>query len=46
MVGGDDVWRRDTTAELGRAGWIDYASSGGMLDIRFSHLDSLATAAA
>jgi hypothetical protein len=41
IVGGDDVWVRDTTAELGRAGWVDYASSGGMLDIRFSYLDSL-----
>jgi len=46
IVGGDDVWIRDTTAELGRAGWIDYASSGGMIDIRFSHLDSLTVSAA
>jgi hypothetical protein len=46
IVGADDVWLRDTAAELGRGGWIDYASSGGMLDLGFSHLDSLTRAAA
>jgi hypothetical protein len=46
IVGGDEVWLRDTTADLGRAGWIDYASSGGMLDIRFGHLDALTVTAA
>lgn len=42
----DEYWLRDAAADAGRAGWIDYASSGGMLDIGFRHLDDLVRAAA
>jgi hypothetical protein len=45
IVGGEERWKRDCAAEMGRAGWIDYTSSGGMLEIRFSHLDGLTSAA-
>ena len=42
----DDRWVRDAAESAGRAGWIDYASAGGMLDIGFQHLDDLAKNAA
>lgn len=42
----DDYWVSETAAQLGRGGWIDHASSGGMLEVRFSHLDALTEDAA
>ena len=46
LLEADDRWLRDKAADAGRSGWIDHASSGGMLDIGFRHLDVLARIAA
>lgn len=46
LLEADEYWLQSTAAELGRGGWIDHASSGGMLELRFTHLDALTEDAA
>ena len=46
MLDADPSAMRGLAEEGGRRGWLDYASSGGMLEIGFSHLDNLLAAGA
>lgn len=46
LLEADERWVRDAAESAGRAGWIDLASAGGMLDLGFKHLDDLTRNAA
>lgn len=46
LLEADEHWMTESTENAARAGWIDYAKSGGMLAIGFSHLDELTNGAA